>query len=363
MKTFGLGIHELVLRWRSSLIMALILALPVLFYLLLGSYQKGLENRYLNLADDFLLVQESGSMGEFYGSRLPASLERDLRELGFSQVYAQIHTITGTSPENAVLLRGVQLENYQNTELYKIIDGRPLQLGDSPRRAMIGVQLARQCSAFTGQNIRLRGRDFQVIGIFENGTYADYEAWISLEDAQALLGWGTDVSVFIIPSGGPLQVGDELKAGVAVVQKGESGQNLVSEWAPFFGLIHNVIFSMGVAVMVALIHSVWRIAWQRKRDLAILFSLGFNRLSLFWYLCAQGVGMTAVGACIGIAGAMLIAAGFQLRTAGISIQAVFDYALIFRGVAASIFAALAAAAVASLAVLQQNVIELMKVEE
>ena len=77
MRIFFLGLKELAVRWRSVLAMGLTLSFPVLAYLLLTGYQTGLESRYQNIQGNFLLAQETGSMGEFYGSRLPASLKKN----------------------------------------------------------------------------------------------------------------------------------------------------------------------------------------------------------------------------------------------------------------------------------------------
>ena len=45
-------------------------------------------------------------MGEFYGSRLPIAAADQLRSAGASLIAPEIHTVTGTTPANAVLLQG-----------------------------------------------------------------------------------------------------------------------------------------------------------------------------------------------------------------------------------------------------------------
>jgi ABC-type lipoprotein release transport system permease subunit len=362
MNTFWLGLRETVLRWRTSATFGGLVAIPMLMYLLLSGYQAGLEARYLELSNQYLVIQESGSMGEFYGSRLQSSLKLALQQAGYPDAVPQINTVTGLSPEKAVLLRGVELGRYQEIETFRMIAGRPLLANEKPRAVMIGVQLARQRNVLPGGLIDLRGRDFKVVGIFENGTFADFEAWISLTDAQNLLGWGSDVSLYIIPDGGRIQAGDEIQPGISAVRRGESGENLVNEWRPFFGLLRNIIIALTVAVMVSLIHTVWRIAWQRKRDLAILISTGFSRTSLFVYLLAQGFGITLIGVMSAAAGAWLFSRYFQLSTAGISIKAVFTPMIFLQGLTAALAAPLVAAAIPARIFQKMNVVELMKVD-
>jgi ABC-type lipoprotein release transport system permease subunit len=281
---------------------------------------------------------------------------------GASWVAGEIHTVTGTTPDDAILLRGVELENYSKIEDFQIIDGRALQAGDSPRLALVGVKLAEQRKAFSGNTIQIRGRDFLVAGVFENGTYADYEAWISLQDAQTLLGWGSDVSVYVFPAGGILKVGDSFPGGVSIVQKGESGQYLLSEWRPFFKLFKMITNTLAFAVAIALTNILWRMAWLKRRELAILQSLGFGKLSLLWYLFVQGLGITLIGFCLGVAEALIVGALLPLRTSGISIEAVFDLNVILSSLGFAGLITLFGAGLPAYWFSQQNLVKLMRAE-
>lgn len=142
MITLRLGLRELVSHARLTMIMALAVAIPLMCYFALKAYNSGLASRYEGDFGDFLVVQLSGSMGEFYGSRLPNAVGDDLRRSNASLVVPEIHTVIGTTAEKAVLLRGIPLESYAQVEEYKMTAGRPLLPGDPPRLAMIGTRLA-----------------------------------------------------------------------------------------------------------------------------------------------------------------------------------------------------------------------------
>jgi ABC-type lipoprotein release transport system permease subunit len=320
----GLGLRAILIHWRMTLMMALTVALSLAGFLVLRAYHSGLNARYANLSAAYLTVEQSGSMGEIMGSRLEASLASQLSAAGASQVIPEIHTVVGSTPENAVLLRGVSLEQYAETEAFRLIAGRPLLPDNPPRQAMIGHLLAAEKQVGPGGTIQIRGRDFQVAGVFSMDTYADHEAWISLQDAQALLGWGSDVSVFLIPAGEQLNAGDELPGGVSIVRKGQNGVNLVKEWEPLFDLLGLIATSLGVASAVALANILWRLAWLRRRELAILQSLGFGRRALTGYLFSQAAGISLAGYAIGVAAALALGQLTSIQTAGISIRADFD---------------------------------------
>jgi putative ABC transport system permease protein len=325
-------------------------------------YQTDVEIQYENIQKNFLLAQTTGSMGELNGSRLPASLKDILIKQGASWVAAESHSVTGTTPENAILLRGIELENYSRIEEYQIIEGRPLQTGDVPRLAMVGVKLAEQRNAYPGNTIQIRGRDFSVVGVFSNGTYADYEAWVSIEDAQALMGWGSDVSVYIIPSGEKLKVGDSLPGVVSIVQKGESGQDLIGEWKPFFKFLGVITATLGIAVTVVLTNVLWRLAWLRRSELAILQSIGYGRISLMWYLLVQGLGITIIGFSLGVLEAIIIGALMPMRTVGITINAVFDLKVILSSLGFAVLITLAGAGIPAYWFSRQNLVKLMRAE-
>ena len=131
-----------------------------------------------------------------------------------------------------------------------------------------------------------------------------------------LMGWGSDVSVYIIPANEKFKAGDSLPGGVSIVQKGESGRDLVSEWQPLFNLLRMITATLGVAVAIALINILWRLAWLRRRELAILQSIGFGQFSLLWYLLTQGLGIASIGFCLGVLEAIVVGALIPLRTAG-----------------------------------------------
>jgi putative ABC transport system permease protein len=341
MTIFRLGIHALRQHMRITLVMALAAGVPLMLYLVLGAYRAGLLSRYAESYEDFLVVQVSGSLGEFYGSRMPASVGAELRAADLSLVVPEIHTIVGTTTENAVLLRGIPLESYTQVEEYKIISGRPLMVGDKPRLAMIGARLAQERQLLPGDLIPVRGRDFQIVGIFDVNTYASNEVWISLEDAQALLGWGTDVSVYVIPNAEAYQEGDTLPGGISIVRKGDSGAALIAAWKPFFKLLTHITGALGVASAVALASILWRLAWLQRRELAILRSIGFKKGSLAGYLLVQGIVITLVGFMLGALGAVGLGKLSTIKTAGISIQAVFDSRVILTSLIFAVLISLA----------------------
>jgi len=327
------------------LALSLAVAVPLMSYLILQAYHAGLVLRYTLGSSNYLVVQASGSLGEFYGSRLTAQVGEDLWARGASLVVPEIHTVVGTIGGDATLLRGIDLELFSQVEEYHMAAGRPLLPGDASRLAMVGARLAESRHLLPGDTLSIRGRDFRIIGIFEVGTYASNEAWISLQDAQALLGWRTDVSVYVIPDGESLHEGDMLPEGISVVKKGTSGASLLAEWEPVFRLVKIVTAALGVAAITALASILWRLAWLQRRELAIFRSLGFGKASLAAYLLIQGSAITLLGFLWGGLAAFGLGQLTEIGTAGISIQAVFNIEVILASLTFAVGITLAGTAV------------------
>ncbi len=215
-----LGLQDLFSHRRLALIMSVSIAIATAMVAFLAAYRTGLAAEFNQQTSNLLVVHDNQNVGDIGGSRISSQAAEMLSGLGISLIIPEIHAVTGTSLQNATLLRGIDLEQYTRLESFSILSGRRLEPGDPPRLAMVGALLAGRQHLKVGDAISLRGRNFTIAGIFQNGTYMDNQAWISLADAQALLGWGQDVSVYIIPAEGILHEGDTLPGGLSVTQKG-----------------------------------------------------------------------------------------------------------------------------------------------
>ncbi len=319
-----LGWRELRNNRTVSLVMAQVIALSLLVFLSVYGYRATMVGDYAAVLQDQIIVQQSNSIGEFYGSRMSPQVADQLRAMGVAGAIPEIHAIAGTSAQDATLLRGVDLDQYARVEEFQLVEGRALRPGDPPRLAMIGYRLAEVRGVRTGDPISLRGRDFSVVGIFQVGTYVDNEAWVSLSDAQALLGWGQDVSVFVVPGDGIIQEGDQLGPGISAVRKGEAAGDYARQWLPLFDLLSAVTIALGLVVVVMLTSVLWRLAKLRQRELAIFRAVGFGKMSLVSYLLVQAIGVVGLGWLLGCLGVLALSAVTDPSYAGANIPMTID---------------------------------------
>jgi ABC-type lipoprotein release transport system permease subunit len=297
--TLRLGLYDLLNYRRLVLIMSLSIAIATTMVAFLEAYRTGLATEFNEQTHNLLVVHDSQNAGDITGSRISSQVAEQLSGLGISMIIPEIHALTGTSIQNATLLRGIDLAEYTHLETFSMLSGRRLQPGDPPRLAMVGVLLARRQHLKTGDMISLRDRNFNIVGIFQNGTYMDNQAWISLSDAQTLLGWGQDVSVYIIPDEGILHDGGSLPGGLAVTQKGQDLRLIAAQYRPMLNLWQIVALALGIAASLSLATVLWRLAWLRRREMAILRTCGFPTQSLVGYLIVQAGGITLLGILLG----------------------------------------------------------------
>jgi ABC-type lipoprotein release transport system permease subunit len=332
------SLQDLAAHWKLALAMILLIGLAILFFLSIGGYRLTLSREYADVPDVHLIVQESHTLGELYGSRIPAAVETQLLEMGVSHTISEIHDTVGTSVGDLLLLRGIDPVHYQQINKYTILTGQALQPSDPPRTAMVGRRLAEKLNLSPGQEILIRGRQFIVCGIFHTGTYADNEAWVSVTDAQVLLGWGSDVSLFIIPDDGLLQPGNDLPGGLSVAHRGQGAHNAVNQITPLLNAMDIVIRALAVAAVFALTNMLVRLAWLRRRELAILRCVGFQPLALVIYLVSQALVLTLSGTMLGLVGSEMVFLLMHTDLAGMSFHPRLDFGLtlITVGLAAAI---------------------------
>lgn len=319
-------------RW-NTLALTAVFGLAVTIYLALSSYRLGVLRDHPLAQQDFLVVQESQSFGEFYGSRLPPKVAGRLEAQGVTDWVPEIHTIVGTSPRDVVLLRGVSLPHYRELDAFELVAGRPLTLGDPPRAAMIGGRLAEMRGVSVGGFITLRGRRFQVVGIFETGSYTENEAWVPLAGAQALLGWGEDVSVYVVPDDGRLQAGQELGPGVSIGRRGELWSDLADQWLPMLDLVGAVTTALGLAAAGSLAVVLWRVAWDRSWQAGVLRAIGFSRRTLVGYFGLQGAAVGAGGGLVGTIGALALTRLVRVNVVGFTADPGLPLSLLLGGFA------------------------------
>lgn len=352
----GLAARDLRRRWRVMAALGLMVALTVLMLVLLDGYVHSVDVRFRS-SQPLLVVQQQSTVGEFAGSRIPASVGDDLRAMGLDPV-AEVHAVAGTSGSDAVLIAGVDPARYQALDPYHLLAGRHLRAGEGNRTAILGTVLADRFGAGPGDTVRLRGRDVEVVGVFELGTYLDDAALVPLADAQSLLGWGTDVSLYVVADDGTLRDGTVLAGGLVVASRGDIA--LVDEWGPLLDLLAAAVRLLAVGAVAVLALALWRLAWLHRIDLGVLRLLGFPNRLVTAYLAVQAAALVVVAVAVGALTAVLLAPSLARTTLAVTTMPVVDRAVLWRAAAVGAVVLVVAVATSVLAVTRRGVGDLIE---
>lgn len=351
-----LAVRDMARRWRVMVALGMMVGLTVMMVTLLDGYVHSIDVRFRS-AQPRLVVQQQSTVGEFAGSRIPASVGDDLRAMGLDPV-GEVHAVTGTSGRDAVLIAGVDPARYQTLDPYHLVAGRHLRAGESHRTALLGSVLADRLGAGPGDTVSLRGRDAEVVGVFELGTYLDDAAVVPIADAQALLGWESDVSLFVVADDGTLHDGDVLPGGLVVASRGDIA--LVDEWGPLLDLLAAAVRLLAAGAVAVLMLALWRLAWLHRIDLGVLRLIGLSRQAVAAYFTVQAVVLVVVAAAVGAGAAWLVAPSLARTTLAVTTMPVVDGTVLWRAAAVGALVLAVALATSLVAVTRRSVGDLIE---
>lgn len=352
----ALALRDLRRRWRVMAALGTMLVLTVACVALLDGYVRSVDVRFRS-AQPRLVVEQDSTVGEFAGSRILATVADELHARGVVDPIPEVHAVTGTSGADAVLIAGVDPDRYLALDPFDIVRGRGLRAGEDHRTAIVGTFLAERLDVRVGEPIRLRGRDFTVVGVFELGTYLDDAAVVPIADAQQLLGWGSDVSLYVVPAGGPLAEGDTLPGGLVVAGRGDIA--LVDEWGPLISLLGMSVRLLAVGVVAVFAVALWRLAWLHRIDVGLLRLMGFRRRAVVAFLAAQAVVLVVGAAVVGAFAAVAVAPHLARTTLAVTTAPVVDSHVLLRAVAYAAGVLVIALTVSLVAVLRRGVAALV----
>jgi ABC-type lipoprotein release transport system permease subunit len=309
---FRLAFSTLRAFWKVVLLMIFLFANTVFAYLLLNGYRDSTSRIFQTIDNKYLVIHETDTSAEFYGSRLSPDIGTKLDQLGLIQVVPAIHTATGTLGRDFQFILGVDISQYRLIEKIEILAGRELKNSDPERTAMVGRAVAEREGIQVGNDVILRGRSFRVVGIFETHSFYDNDVWISLSAAQNLLGWGSDVSYYLVPDEGILQAGEAFTEHTLISQRGQSMNLATDEIIKTIDLFSLTITIIGIGTAIALGTVIFRLTTIQRYHLAILRSVGFSRAIISINILIQAGVIFIVGFSLGVVSALIFSSLYHL---------------------------------------------------
>jgi lipoprotein-releasing system permease protein len=225
--------------------------------------------------------------------------------------------------EQGVSLNGIEPEAMVGVSDLeeKIVEGSLEAIAADPNGIVIGRALAEKFGLELGDTLALSSpvglvRTMKIVGLFETGTTAvdEAQAYVLLKRAQVLLGRPDRANRLVIQLDDPYAAREvaaavERRVGYRAQSWQEASEKVVAVLFVRNVIMYGVVGAILVVASFGIYNVVSTVALEKRRDIAILKSMGFHARDIRRIFLAEGVLIGAGGGAIGVlAGYALIAA-------------------------------------------------------
>lgn len=233
-------------------------------------------------------------------------------------------TMNGVVPE---LMRGVSdIDD-------KMVVGALEDLAANPNGVIIGRKLADKLFLQAGDNLTLSAptglvRTLKIIGLFETGRTSIDEghAYVLLKRAQTLLGRHDRANRLVLQLDDPYRAREvaaliEARVDYRAQSWQEASENILSVLFVRNVIMYTVVSAILVVASFGIFNVISTVVMEKRRDIAILKSIGFRARDLRRIFLIQGV---VIGGCGSLAGTlaglglMRVLAGIEIRPPGMN---------------------------------------------
>ncbi len=313
------SLRHLRLRWRSTLITTLCIALVVAVFVMLMSLANGLQATYISSGDARnLIVLRQGSMAESSSQitidnvrqvKFLAGIARGAGDepLASAEIMVLITVPRASGGKAHVQVRGLSAAGWQLRTQVKVLQGRAFRPGQ--RECVVSKKVAERFPDLAlGRTFRSGKHAWTVVGVFEAGRTAyDSEVWVDADEARSAFNRTFYGSILLRPVDDAAvlalkqRIEGDKQLQLRVLTEPEYYAEQTKTAAPirFFGVALAAVMSIGAAfsAMNAMYASVGR----RAREIGTLRVLGFRRRNIYFAIMLESLFIAIVGGVIGCA--------------------------------------------------------------
>lgn len=299
----------------------------------------------------------ASNLGKNYGSMLSnpnadiTVMQKDAIDISFSWIDSDLEDRLRGVPDVEVVdpvlvawasgedLRFFFAFGYEPSSLavrhYRIIDGKPV---GGPRQIALGRQAAVDLKKRLGDTLRLYGKPYQIVGIYETGQAMEEGGGVvTLEEAQELASKPRQVNAYQLKVRRPDQVDaviERLKTLFPdlAISKG-SGNVAAEQW---IGLINGMAWGIaaiaiiigGLGMMNTMVMSVF----ERTREVGVLRAVGWNKRRVLSMILGEALVLSLLGGLLGILfGVAMIEAAARAPAYGAMLRGGYSASLLAQG--------------------------------
>ncbi|HUR38546.1 MAG TPA: ABC transporter permease [Planctomycetota bacterium] len=310
------NVRNLRVRWVTSLLTILGIALVTVVFVMLFAMGLGIERSLVGSGDPLnLITLRAGTTAESQSVVTKAQYDDLLGIPGLlrdakGEVMASPELVVGANVQKQdggkanVAIRGVGPKARDLRTEFKLSEGR--WFNPSVGEVVVGVGASRRFRGLQiGDSPTFRGRQWRVVGKFECGGQAyESELWGDIDDVKAQ--FKRDYSGVLIRCANASEVkrlsnliqGDkQFKMDARPTVDYFSEQNIGGQMIKSFGVILAVVLGIGAVFGAA--NTMYAAVASRTREIATMRVLGFSRLAIWTSFVLESAVLGLVGGSIG----------------------------------------------------------------
>jgi putative ABC transport system permease protein len=288
-----------------------------------GSGLKRTAAELVHLGQADLGIFQSG-VSDPTASVLPTSLATRLEKRpDVAEATPLLLVIEGVKQEPAAVVFGAESGGFFRRRLV-VSEGRTGPTGRTG--VLVGDKLAKELNLHPGSTLKVKKRPFTVAGIYHSGVFfEDTGAILDLDTAQRLEHRGNDATTVAV------QLSQDVRHSVAEksLKRALPGTQILgtaddAERAGANGqLVRNVVTIIAALALIVgglgVTNTMAMAVLERRRELALLSAMGWQRLRIAILVLAEGVAVSLLGAGLGL---LLGVVGAGLLNDALSVSAV-----------------------------------------
>ncbi len=315
---------NLLRRSARTLFTALGIAVGVATIVALLSFTQGLKETaagFVHLGGSDLGIFQA-NVSDPTASALPQSMVARLATLpAVAHATPLLLLVEGVRADPAAIVFGAEPGGFFTRSLVLTAGRRP---ASGARQALVGERLAAQLHLSPGATVRIKGRAYQVAGIYHSGVlFEDSGAVLELGQAQQLAGRGGEVTDVVVE----LAAGTRAQRAAANIERAFPGTQAISD--PQQALragANSTLISKAILVIVVIALIVGAISvantmamsiMERQGELGLLSTVGWSPVRVAGLIFGEGVAVSMLGAAAGLA-LGVIGGGLLVSALGVS---------------------------------------------
>jgi len=238
----------------------------------------------------------------------------------------------GEKTGSNITVRGVERAAFALRPQLRIVEGRTYRSG--LRELIVGRGVAQQFMGVRiGENLRMRGSDWTVVGVFESGDANESELWTDVEVAQSTFNRQgfSSVRLALVDRADLQTVKDMLAADPRLSVDVETEQQYYSgqtrQFRQTIGMLAGVVtLIMALGATFAALNTMYAAVGTRAREIATLRAIGFGGTPIVVSVMIESLVLALAGGLIGAVLAWLLFNNMAVSTLGANFtQVVFQF--------------------------------------